>query len=78
MEAYPRGHIEAEVGVVDAVQPPQHRHRVKQNVLEIDRKVEQDHRQGNRQPARHRERVEKAPSARLGEQRQTHGGKRKC
>jgi hypothetical protein len=33
MEARPRAHIEAEIGVVHAVQPPQERHDVKHHVL---------------------------------------------
>ena len=43
MEAHARRHVELEVGVVHAVQPPQRRHRVEQHVLQVDREIEQDH-----------------------------------
>ena len=36
MEAQSRRHVEFEIGVVHAVQPPQGRHSMKHHVLEID------------------------------------------
>ena len=44
MEAHAGGHVEVEVGVMHAVQPPQHRHGMEQHVLQVDGEVEQDHR----------------------------------
>ena len=55
MEAQPGRHIEFEVGVVHAVQPPQRRHGVEQHVLEIDREVEDDDRGDHRDPGRERD-----------------------
>ena len=60
-----------------AVQPPEHRHRMEHDVLQIDRKVEQDHRGRNGQPGRYRKRIQQAPFALFGEQRETDGGERK-
>ena len=77
MEADSGGDIEVEVGVMHAVQPPEHRHRMEQDVLQIDRKVEQDHRGRNGQPGRYRKRIQQAPFALFGEQCETDGGERK-
>ena len=42
METRTGGHIDFKVGVMHPVQPPQHRHGVKQHVLQIDGEVEKD------------------------------------
>ena len=40
MEAQPGGHINIEIGVMHPVQSPQHRNRVKEHMLKVDREVE--------------------------------------
>ena len=40
MEAHAGGDVDIEVGVVHAVQPPQHRHLVKDDMLQVDREIE--------------------------------------
>ena len=61
------GHVELEVGVVHAVQPPQHRHGMEQHVLQVDGEVEEDHRGDDGEPGRRVESLEQAPAVRLGE-----------
>ena len=59
-----------------AVQPPQHRHRMEQDVLQIDGKIEQNHgheRHGDEGNGNH---VEQSPAARLAHQRGADGGGR--
>src|SRR5262245_23310763 len=73
MKAQPGGHVEFEVGVMHAMQPPQRRHRVKEHMLEIDRKVEKDDRGNDRDPGRKRDCIEEAPGMRLGNEREAHG-----
>ena len=48
MKAQPGGDVEFEVGVVHAMQTPQHWHRVKEDVLQIDREVEDDYGEDDR------------------------------
>jgi hypothetical protein len=42
VETQPGADVELEVGVVHAVEPPQGRHRMEEDMLEIDREVEDD------------------------------------
>ena len=44
VEARAGRHVEVEIGVVHAVQPPERRHGVEQHVLQVDGEIEQDHR----------------------------------
>ena len=44
VEAKPGGGVERGVGVVDAMEPPEHGHVMHQDVLSVDRKIERDHR----------------------------------
>ena len=69
MEAHAGGHIEFEIGVVHAVQPPQHRHGMEQHVLQVDGEIEQDDRGDDGKPGRQRQRVKQAPAMFLREQR---------
>ena len=41
------GRVERGVGVVDAMEPPEHGHAVHQDVLRIHREIERDHRSGH-------------------------------
>ncbi len=76
LKARARGDVELEVRVVHAVQPPQRRHRVKKNVLQVDGQIEQDHSEHDRCPGGQIERREQAPAAGLGEQGDADGGYR--
>ena len=58
MKAYAGRNIELEVGVVHAVQAPEGRHRVEQNVLQIDGQIEQDDAKRNGRPSGNVESVE--------------------
>jgi hypothetical protein len=70
------GDVEIKIGVMDAMQPPQQRHRVKHDVLQVNREIEgKDHQQdlhGQRQV----EAMQQADSAPLREQRDSHRGSR--
>src|SRR6516164_9999006 len=46
------GHVELEVGMMHAMQPPQRGHGVKEDVLEIDREVEDHDRDDDACPPR--------------------------
>jgi hypothetical protein len=58
------------------MEPPQRGDGMKEDVLEIDRKVENDDRANDGDPRRHRDRIEKAPCVRLRDERETDGGRR--
>ena len=60
-----------------AMQPPQRRHGMKEDMLEIDREVEDDDRGNDADPRRKRHQVEQAPSARFGKESKADGGGRK-
>ena len=77
VEARARGHVELQVRVMHAVQPPQRGDRVEKHVLQVDGEIEGDHGQRHADPYRQRERVEQAPSLRLGDQGEADGGRRK-
>ena len=77
MEARARGHVELQVRVMHAVQPPQCGNRVEKHMLQVDGEIEGQHGQRHADPYRQRERVEEAPSLRLGHQGETNGGRRK-
>jgi len=51
VEAGPGGHVEVQVGVVDAVQAPQGRDRMDHDVLQIDDQIEGDDPDNQCQPA---------------------------
>ena len=52
MEAHPGGDVDIEIGVVHAVQPPEHRHLVEDDVLHVDGEIERQEadERGDRQP----------------------------
>ena len=77
MEAHAGRHIDVEIGVVHAMQPPQHRHGVEQHVLEIDGKVEHQHRHQDRHALGQRQPIEETPAARLARKRHAHRRRRK-
>ena len=70
--------VEVEIGVVHAVQPPEPRHRMEHHMLEVDREVEQQHREHEGDPDRQLEVVEEPPAALLGHDRKPHAEDRKC
>ena len=70
MKAYAGRNIELEVGVVHAMQAPEGRHRMEQNVLEIDGQIEQDDAKRDCRPSRQVEGVEQSPASGFGQQRQ--------
>src|SRR5262245_38927472 len=69
MEARPGRYVDVEVRVVDPVEAPQRRHGVERHVLEVDREVQEDDRERDRDPARNRERVDEPPTAYLARDR---------
>src|SRR5262245_12033646 len=71
MEAQSGGDDEFEVGMMHAMQPPQRGNGMKEDVLEIDRKVEKDDQANNRDPHREGNRIEKPPCLRLRDERET-------
>ena len=77
MEAGAGRHVEIQVGMVHAVQPPQRRHGVKHDVLEIDDQIEHDDRERHLEPEGQRDQVEQAPAAFRRQQRQPDGRQRK-
>ena len=66
MEPGPCGHIEVEVGVVHAVQPPERGHGMEHHMLKIDRQVENDDREQDFEPERQFDEIEKAPAPAFG------------
>ena len=50
MKPRSRRHIELEIGVVHAMQPPKGWHRMEEHMLEIDDEIEHDHRDGHGSP----------------------------
>ena len=50
MEPRTRRHVEVKIGVVHAVQPPKRRHRVEHHMLQIDREIEHQDRDGDPGP----------------------------
>ena len=76
MEAHAGRHVELEVGVVHAVQPPQRRHRMEQHVLQVDGEIEQDDRGDDGKPGRRVQRVQESPAMFLGEQGHADGCRR--
>ena len=62
VEAQSGGHIDIQIGMVDHVQPPEQRNRVKDHVLEIDGQVQQDDRSQHGQPLRYCKNMEQAPA----------------
>jgi len=77
MEAQSGGHVEFEVGMMHAMQPPQRRHRMEEDMLEIDRKVEKNDRRKDSNRDRERNLIEQAPSMRLGNEGKANGRDRK-
>ena len=70
MEADPRRHVDVEVGMVHAMQPPQQGDGVEQHVLGVDDQVEQDDGNEDRQPIRDRDHVQHSPAIGFGDQRE--------
>jgi hypothetical protein len=77
VEAQPCRHVEFQIGMMHAMQPPQRRHRVKQHVLEVDREIEHEDRNEQRKPIRQTDHVRQAEAARLGHECKTDSGRRK-
>lgn len=54
MKAHARGHVEIQIRVVHAMEPPERRNGMQQHVLQIDRQIEGRHREQDHEPARER------------------------
>ena len=54
MEAHAGRHIDIEVGVMHAVQPPQHRDMVKNKMLRVDRQIQNQEAENGREPGAER------------------------
>ncbi len=67
VEPYPRACVEAEIGVMNAVQAPQGGHRVKHHVLQVDREVEGKQSQRPGRPRRKRNPVQHPHAALCGQ-----------
>jgi len=63
--------------VMHPVQPPKHGHGVKENVLQVDREVEQNDGRDHGDPGRQCDQMEEAPSAGVGDERKSDRGRRK-
>ncbi len=50
MEPRARGHVHVQVGVMHAMQPPQNRHGMKEDVLEVNGEIQEDHGNRNDEP----------------------------
>ena len=57
MEAHAGGHVDVEIGVMHAVQPPQHRHVMKDDVLDVDDEIEREEAEHDARPPRQAGRV---------------------
>jgi hypothetical protein len=79
VKAQPCRRVEVEVGMVHPMQPPEPRHRVEHDMLEVDREVQQQHRDDDSHPDRHVDVVEQSPATVLGHDRKADrdDGKRK-
>ena len=69
MEANAGGDVDVEIGMMHAVQPPQHRHLVEDNVLSIDDEIEDQKAQHRGKRERQCGEMEESPSAPGREQR---------
>ena len=67
MEPGPGGDVEIEIGMMHAMQPPQRRHGVEHDMLQIDDEIEDDDRDRDLQPERQRDQVEDPPAAIRGQ-----------
>ena len=74
MEAGPGGDVKIQIRVMHAVQAPERRHGVDQDVLQIDGEVQDHHRPHHRQPAGHGKSVEQTPAVGVRGQRHADGG----
>lgn len=63
MKADASADVEIQIGVMDAMKPPKRRHRVKQHVLRIDYKIEQDDGRRDSHPLRSGYVVEDTPAS---------------
>ena len=77
MEAGAGRHVEIQVGMVHAMQPPQRRYGVEHDVLEVDDQIQHDDRERNLEPEGQGDRVEQAPAALRRQQGQPDGRQRK-
>ena len=76
MKAQPGSDIKLQISMMHAVQPPQHRHRVEQHMLRINRQIQQHKRERNGGPHRRMQPIEQAPALRLHIKRKTHRAQR--
>ena len=65
METNAGGDVEFKIGVVHAMQPPQGGHRMENNMLKVDGKVEEQYRKRNGEPPAQAEKIEQAPALAL-------------
>ena len=72
VEAHAGGDVDVEIGMMHAVQPPQHRHLVEHNVLSIDDEIEDQKAQHRGERGRQPGEMEQPPSALGREQRRAH------
>jgi hypothetical protein len=72
----PGGDVEIQIGVVDHVQPPEQRHRVKRHVLEVNGQVQQRDGQNHFEPVGPGQMLQQPPAAFLRRQRDAHRAQR--
>ena len=61
--------VEVDVCVMNTVQPPEGRHGMEHDVLEVDRQIKQDHPEKNREPRPQPDGIQQTPTAVLSGQR---------
>ncbi|GER05581.1 hypothetical protein JCM17846_32630 [Iodidimonas nitroreducens] len=69
MKPQARGHVEFQIGVMHAVQPPQGGHGVEHHMLEIDGEIEREQRPDEDEPNGRLDDIEETPAPRLRRQR---------
>jgi len=78
VKAQTGGHVEFQIRMMHAVQPPESRNGMEHHVLEIDRKVERQHRYDEGDPGMRFEGIEQPPATLFGDDGECdrHYGKR--
>jgi hypothetical protein len=70
VETQARGDVEFQIGMMHAMQAPEHGHGVKHDMLTIDDEIEEKHGGGDRDPRGQGDEIEQAPAMGLGQRQQ--------
>ena len=77
MKTQPRRNVEFQIRVMHPMQPPEERNSVEQQVLAVDRQIEQKHRTRDCEPGGRGDNVEEAPALGLGQEGYPYSRERK-